>query len=40
MSKQGRTITESELEDIMLKHDLAKEGYLTIHDFTKIFIDL
>jgi Ca2+-binding EF-hand superfamily protein len=40
MSKQGRTITEPELDEIMLKHDLNKEGYLTINDFTKIFIDL
>jgi hypothetical protein len=34
MSKKGKAITEIELEDIMLKHDLNKEGYLTINEFT------
>jgi len=40
MGKLGFKISPKEVEDIMLKHDLSKSGYLTYEEFKEIFFSL
>jgi len=40
MNKLGFQITQVEIEDIMDKHDLHKNGYLSYEEFKEIFFSL
>ncbi len=37
MKKLGHTLTNKEVKDIMEKHDLKKDGYLTFNEFSLVF---
>jgi len=37
MKKLGHTITKCEIKDVMDKHDLKKNGYLSYEEFRLIF---
>ena len=40
MSKLGYPITKKDLAEIMDKHDLEKNGYLSYEEFKEIFFSL
>lgn len=40
MKKLGHTITGQEIKEIMSKHDIKKDGFISYDEFRQIFYDL